>query len=202
MSKNIIYYSTYCKNCDKLLNILNKSNLQSVLNFINIDKRVSRNNSIYIILNDDKEILLPVTITKVPALLLIDNGHQVLFGNQIYQHLQPKEKQYNQDKQNYDEPSCFSLDNNICSIYGVVSDNFSFLDQTSESLKAKGEGGLRQLYTYSTIDDNYSIETPKEDYTPDKIGNVSMDKLQLQRESDIKLIKPKTNIEQYFKKKG
>ena len=26
MSKNILYYSTYCKNCDKLLNILNKSN--------------------------------------------------------------------------------------------------------------------------------------------------------------------------------
>jgi glutaredoxin-related protein len=125
MSKNILYYSTYCKNCDKLLNILNKSNLQSTLNFINIDKRVTRNNSIYIILNDEKEILLPVTITKVPALLLIDNGHQVLFGNQIYQHLQPKEKQYNQDKPNYDEPSSFSLDNNICSIYGVVSDNFS-----------------------------------------------------------------------------
>tara|TARA_Y100000389_G_scaffold202673_1_gene248677 strand:- start:638 stop:1252 length:615 start_codon:yes stop_codon:yes gene_type:complete len=204
MSKNILYYSTYCKNCDKLLNILNKSNLQSTLNFINIDKRVIRNNSIYIILNDEKELLLPVTITKVPALLLIDNGHQVLFGNQIYQHLQPKEKQYKQDITNNDEPSSFSLDNNICSIYGVVSDNFSFLDQSSDSLNAKGNGGLRQLYTYSTINDNYSnsIETPKEDYTPDKIGNVSMDKLQIQRETDIKLIKPKANIEQYFKKKG
>ena len=64
MSKNILYYSTYCKNCDKLLNILNKSNLQSTLNFINIDKRVTRNNSIYIILNDEKEILLPVNSQK------------------------------------------------------------------------------------------------------------------------------------------
>ena len=49
--------------------------------------------------------------------------------------------------------------------------------------------------------DNYSIETPSEDYIPDKVGNVSMDKLQLQRETDLKMIKPKTNIEQYFKRK-
>ena len=201
MSKNIVYYSTYCKNCDKLLNILNKSNLQHTLNFINIDKRLIKNNNIYVILNDEKEILLPTTITKVPALLLIDNGHQVLFGNQIYQHLQPREKQYKQDIQHLDEPLSFSLDNSICSVYGVVSDNFSFLDQTPDSLNAKGNGGLRQLYTYSTINDNYSIETPSEDYIPDKVGNVSMDKLQLQRETDLKMIKPKTNIEQYFKRK-
>ena len=31
---------------------------------------------------------------------------------------------------------------------GIVSDNFSFLDMDPESLKAKGDGGLRQLHNY------------------------------------------------------
>ena len=38
---------------------------------------------------ENQEVILPPTITKVPALLLLDRGYEVLFGNQILQHLQP-----------------------------------------------------------------------------------------------------------------
>jgi hypothetical protein len=69
--------------------------------------------------------------------------------------------------------------------YGVASDSFSFWDQTSDDLSAKGNGGMRQLYNYATVDSNMRIEAPKEDYAPDKIGSVSLENLQQQRNTEI-----------------
>ena len=71
--------------------------------------------------------------------------------------------------------------------YGVASDTYSFWDQTSDDFSAKGNGGMRQLYNYATIDSNMRIESPKEDYTPDKIGSVSLENLQQQRQSEIQI---------------
>ena len=69
---------------------------------------------------------------------------------------------------------------------GVTSDNYSFIDQTIEDLSAKGQGGMRQLrnnVTWETVD---SIETPPDDYVPNKIGEVSMEQLQKQRAESLK----------------
>jgi hypothetical protein len=67
---------------------------------------------------------------------------------------------------------------------GVVSDLYSYLDQTSDSLLAKGNGGTRQMYNYATMDMEDAIETPVETYRPDTIGeDVSVDKLVQQRSS-------------------
>jgi hypothetical protein len=68
---------------------------------------------------------------------------------------------------------------------GVVSDNFSFLDQSSDSLSAKGDGGLRQLHQYATLAHVDKIETPPDNYVPDKIGEVSLETLQQQRNKEI-----------------
>jgi hypothetical protein len=68
---------------------------------------------------------------------------------------------------------------------GVVSDNFSFLDQSSDSLSAKGDGGLRQLHQYATLEYVDKIETPPDNYVPDKIGEVSLESLQQQRNKEI-----------------
>jgi hypothetical protein len=86
---------------------------------------------------------------------------------------------------NNGEPSPFSLNNDCIGGYGVASDSFSFWDQTSDDLSAKGNGGMRQLYNYATIDSNMRIEAPKEDYAPDKIGTVSLENLQQQRNTEI-----------------
>jgi hypothetical protein len=64
-----------------------------------------------------------------------------------------------------------------------VSDNYSFLDQNSDELSAKGSGGLRQLYSYATIEHSDSIETPPDDYVPDKVGEVNIKNLEQQRNS-------------------
>jgi hypothetical protein len=54
-------------------------------------------------------------------------------------------------------------------------------------LSAKGNGGMRQLYNYATIDSDIRIDAPKEDYTPDKIGSVSLENLQQKRNTDIQI---------------
>ena len=35
----IIYYSNFCENCKKLLNVISKTDLQKTIHFICIDKR-------------------------------------------------------------------------------------------------------------------------------------------------------------------
>ena len=81
----ILYYSNYCENCKSLLqNIAKWNDIKNDMHFINIDKRTKKNNgATYVILETGQEILLPPTITKVPALLLLNKSHHVLFGNDI-----------------------------------------------------------------------------------------------------------------------
>jgi hypothetical protein len=83
---------------------------------------------------------------------------------------------------NNGEPAPFSLTSDFMG-HGVASDTYSFWDQTSDELLAKGNGGMRQMYNYSTIDysNTARIETPPDNYTPDKVGQVSLEQLQKNR---------------------
>jgi hypothetical protein len=70
--------------------------------------------------------------------------------------------------------------------FGVTSDNYSFLDQSSEDLSAKGAGGLRQLYNYATIDFNQTIECPAIEEKQARIGpDTTLEKLEKERNSQI-----------------
>lgn len=181
---SILYYSNYCDNCIKLLQIVSKLESKKDMHFINIDKRKKgQNGATYIILENGQELLLPPTITKVPALLLLNKGHHVMFGKDINQHLDSQNNHHTNEivKMN-GEPLAFSL-NGVG--FGVASDNFSFLDQNPDDLSAKGNGGMRQTHHYADIEYNGSIETPPDTYTPDKIGEVSMEQLQNQRSMDV-----------------
>lgn len=183
---SILYYSNYCENCKVLLQTISKwPSVQKDMHFLNIDKRTKKpNGATYIILENGQEILLPPTITKVPALLLLNQGHHVLFGKDINKHLEPQQiTQAKVATHNNGEPLAFSISG---SLYGVASDNYSFLDQDADSLAAKGDGGMRQQHHYATLDYNTSIETPPDTYAPDTIGSVSLEKLQEQRNTDIR----------------
>ena len=138
MSKNILYYSNYCDNSKKLLQILSQTSIQKELHFICIDKRVNMpDGSIHVILKDGSQVLLPPNVTKVPALMLVNNGFHILFGDQIYQHLQPKEKIAQNHATNFQgEPDAFSF--NAFSSSGINSDQYSFLDMNADELLAKG----------------------------------------------------------------
>ena len=184
---SILYYSNYCDNCKILLQAISKwSGIKDDMHFINIDKRTKRpNGAMYVILENGQEILLPPTITKVPELLLLNKGHQVLFGADINKHLEPKQlQQKNTATQNNGEPQAFSLYNSG-GFGGVSSDNYSFLDQDPTDLSAKGNGGLRQQHHYATLNFESDIQTPPDTYEPDTIGSVSMEQLQQKRNLDV-----------------
>ena len=72
---SILYYSNYCDNCKKLLSQISKSNIKKDIHFISIDKRINKNNSTYIILENNQELLLPHTVNAVRALLLINDNY-------------------------------------------------------------------------------------------------------------------------------
>ena len=145
----ILYYSKYCEVSKKYLQLLSKSNIQSDIHFICIDKRVKdSNNKTYIILDDGQKIILPENITKVPALLLLNQGYHVLYGDQILEHLKPRQQQeVKQATQNNMEPMAFALGGGG-SFGDIVSDQYSFLDQDPDELKADGNGGMRQMHNY------------------------------------------------------
>jgi hypothetical protein len=80
------------------------------------------------------------------------------------------------------EPLAFSLND----FGSFKSDNFSFLDQSSEDMSAKGNGGIRQMHNYVAIDQNSIIETPPENYKPDKLNtDMSIDQIRMMRDKEI-----------------
>jgi hypothetical protein len=53
-------------------------------------------------------------------------------------------------------------------MHGVASDNFSYYDNTDAELSAKGDGGMKQMYSYASIDHSDEIDTPPDDGMPAK----------------------------------
>jgi hypothetical protein len=201
---SILYYSKYCEVCKNYLQILSKSGHQKDIHFICIDKRIKdSNNKTYIILENGQKIILPENVIKVPALLLLNQGYQILFGDQILQHLKPiKQEEIKQATKNNMEPMAFSLGGGG-GFSSVVSDQYSFLDQGPEDLKADGNGGMRQMHNYvdlnTAFSGNISNVTTNEDFNTTirgakKIGedasNQQMEQrlkqMQEQRDADIR----------------
>ncbi len=181
----VLYYSNYCEKCKEILPVLAQSQAKKDIHFVCIDNRIKKeDNCIYIILENQKELILPPNITKVPALLLLNRGSQVLFGKQILEHIQPRQMESNsRDSFIPREPMAFSL--NDINNFGVMSDNYSFLDQSVDSLSAKGDGGLRQLRNNVTLEYTDNIETPPDDYVPNKVDSGSLEKAKAERDSLI-----------------
>ena len=187
--KQLIFFSAnWCSACQAMKPTVEQISKQMgiPLNKIDTDYDVSyttdygvRSVPTLILLENNQEILLPNTVNAVPALMLMNDNYKVLYGDNITNHLKPVEQIAVQKATNFNgEPSAFKFDG-----AGVVSDNFSFLDQNSDELSAKGSGGLRQLYSYATIDYTDKIETPPDDYVPDKVGEVNIKNLEQQRNS-------------------
>lgn len=175
----ILYYSNYCDHCKNLLKLLSQSRIKEEVHFICIDKRFKKDNIVHIMLENGKNVYLPPNINKVPSLLLVNKGGIVLEGEAINSFLFPKLKEENnQSTMNNGEPMSFSLGD-----FGSIhSDQYSYLDQTPSELSSKdGNGGLRQIHNYATVDYMDNINTPPETYTPDKIGNLSLEELQNMR---------------------
>ena len=74
---SILYYSNFCEPSKKLLQTVTKTQNTNNIHFICIDKRVKdANGKIQIVLQTGQKIVMPENVTRVPALLLL---------NQIYE---------------------------------------------------------------------------------------------------------------------
>jgi hypothetical protein len=188
---SILYYSNFCEHSKKLLQTIPKANLSNEIHFICIDKRTKDvNGKIFIILENGQKIIMPENVNRVPALLLLNDGYKVLYGESILQFLKPKqEMNVKQATQNNLEPMSFSFSGGFGN---VVSDQYSFLDMDHEALSAKGNGGVRQMHNY--VDLNYSdqINTPNDDVqykNSNKLPEgLTVEQLQQQREQEFKNI--------------
>jgi hypothetical protein len=195
---SILYYSNYCEPSKKLLQTVTKSQNAKDIHFICIDKRVKDSNGkVYIILQNEQKIIMPENVTKVPALLLLNQNYRVIYGDEIYQFLKPQQiKQVKEATKNNMEPVTFQDGFGAFSGFGggIVSDNYSFLDQSDTELGVKGDGGLRQMHSYVSLNDsmNLTMHLPQDDhdYKSDKIkdGETSVEALQRRREQDLSSI--------------
>src|SRR5210317_1995340 len=106
---SVLYYSKYCKNCDAIISKLSKTMVQKDIHFVCIDKRVKEGNKIYLLLDGGKKVLLPETVRKVPAVLLLYQGYRVLYGKDIMNYYQPKiNAETGVATKNNEEPSAYS----------------------------------------------------------------------------------------------
>ena len=198
---SILYYSNFCEHSKKLLQNISKANISKDIHFICIDKRSKdANGKMFIVLENGQKIIMPENVNRVPALLLLNQGYNVLYGEAIMQHLKPRqETMVKQATRNNMEPMAFSLGGG--GFGSVVSDQYSFLDMDSDQMSAKGTGGVRQMHNY--VDLNYSdnITTPADEHeykNSNKIsGDLTVEQLQQQRESELQKItgnKPQMRI--------
>jgi hypothetical protein len=190
---SILYYSNFCEHSKKLLQTLSKTQASKDLHFICIDKRTQGpDKKIYIVLENGPKIVMPEKVTKVPALLWLNQNYQVLSGDNIYNHLKPAQEVITrQATSNNMEPMAFSLGGGC-----IASDQYSFLDMDSEELNTKGNGGMRQMHNYVPLNYSDTISTPNDehDYKQGKSAGgqeMTIEKLQQMRDQEIAGLTPK-----------
>jgi hypothetical protein len=189
----ILYYSNFCEPSKKLLQSVTKTQNTNNIHFICIDKRVKdTNGKIFIVLQNGQQILMPENVTRVPALLLLNQNYKVIYGNDIYNYLKPQvTQQIQQATKNNMEPINFQDGFKSFGGFsgGIVSDNYSFLDQSDSELSVKGDGGLRQIHNYVTLNEsmNLSMKLPQDDVEYNKIkeGELSVEALQRRRDEEV-----------------
>lgn len=189
---SILYYSNFCEPSKKLLNVITKSSNVKNIHFICIDKRVKEGGKTYIILQNEQKILMPDNVTRVPALMLLQQNYKVIYGDDIYHYLKPQEtQQIKQATQNNMVPTSFQEGFDTFSGFNIMSDSYSFLDQNDVELSTKGNGGMRQMHNYVSLNDsgNLTMHLPQDDgeYKNNKIkdGELSIEALQRKRNEEL-----------------
>jgi len=187
---DILYYSNYCKHCSKLIQLLAKNNLTDKINCLCIDKRKRdpKTGQTVILLDNGKQAILPPNVHSVPALLMIKQQYRVIVGDEITSYLEPLIKSNTNAAVGYaGEPSGYSMMPTSGGV-NIVSEQYTFYNAEPEELSAKGTGKHRQMFNYVSVNDNLpSIETPPDNYRPDKISTqgITLDVIQKKRNEDV-----------------
>ena len=174
----VLYYSTNCRSCDKIINELARTELQKSIHFVCIDRRVKRNNHTYVQMESGEEVLLPRTVTKVPALLMLQENNRVIFGNAIYDLFTPKKEPAAQAPKAPSAPREFGNLGMLSS--NIQSASYGMLNEAEED-----EVSQNGYYVSAFYDNIEQIETPDDDYMPDKLDEESMKRYREERERAV-----------------
>jgi hypothetical protein len=186
---DILYYSNYCKHSQNVVQTLVKSNLTDKLSFICIDKRSRdpKSGQVHITLENGSKVIMPPNIHSVPSLLLIKDNYRILLGDDILKHFHPHMKSSNsQNVAMSSEPTGYFL-NTSSGGTNIMSEKFTSYNMTPDDLSAKSNSNTRPLYNYVSVKNDLNlINTPPDNYRPDKISNdVTLDTLQQKRMDEI-----------------
>lgn len=189
----IIYYSNYCEPSKRLLQTVSKTNQCNAIHFICIDNRVKEQNNTYAVLPNGQKMIIPNNVMNVPAMLLLNQGGQVIYGDQIYKHLQASVRQeVKQATRQNMEPMTFQDGYSFGSgggNYLVTSDSYSFLDADLDV--KNGTGGMQQMHQYMALkdSDNYSItngaNVSNENGGKLKDGDITIEQLVERRNNEL-----------------
>lgn len=193
---DILYYSNHCKHSQNVIQTLVKGNMTDKLSFICIDKRSkdAKTNQTFIHLENGTKVIMPPNLYNVPALLLVSQKFEFIYGDDIIQrfHKDIVSRNKKTTKTIAAEPIAYYLGNSAPGC-NIMSEKYTSYSLTPEELSAKGTGENRLLYNYVAVnDDPIFIETPADNYHPDKVDNeLTVDKLQQQRMDEIHKIMPR-----------
>jgi len=193
---DILYYSNFCPNSQKVVQYISKAGLIDKINSICIDKRSidPKTGHVHIQMENGKKIMLPPNIHSVPALLVVKRNYSALFGAEIITYFEPALLSKMKEATMLNgEPIGISLTSTTGNL-NIMSEQYTLYDLTPDELSAKGVGGRRPMYNYTSVDESvYSIPTPPDTYRPDKIDqSVTIDNLTQKRDKDISTGAPVT----------
>jgi hypothetical protein len=193
---DILYYSNFCSNSQKVVQYISKAGLIERINAICIDKRSIDPNTgqVHIQLENGKKIMLPPNVHSVPALLVVKKNYNALFGGEIIKYFEPAVlSKMKEAHMITGEPVGTSLTGATGNL-NIISEQYTLYDLSPEELSAKGVGGRRPLYNYTSVaEEIFSIPTPPDTWRPDKVDqSVTIDNLTQKRDQEIRQGAPKT----------
>jgi len=189
-----LYYSKYCPHSTEILELINKSGLQSDFVYTSIDKRVMSNNITYLVDNQNNRRPLPPMINRVPVLVI--SPSEILHGHEISNYIKPQSTTLSEEASRTDQehPNPFTLGKDT-SLTGVSSDTYSFLDTSPSDLLAEhGNGGLRQMYNNSPASgEQKTMNVPFETKKEQKIKH-SLEEIEQERNQSLAQIESKRQL--------
>lgn len=182
--KYILYYSNNCNSSKNVLYSLSRNYTAKDICYICIDKRVrNQDGTRSVVLDNGQLVPLPPNITHVPSLMLLNNGFNLVQGDQqILGELLSKGQNNVSSLGGFTnaEPLAFSY-----SEMNGMSDNYSYLSLDADQMSAQGNGGLAMMHGFAHIDHVDSIETPPDSQS--KGVAVDMGRLKQERDSQVQI---------------
>jgi hypothetical protein len=194
---DILYYSNLCVHSQKVIEFIVKHQLSNQLSCICVDKRKRdvNNNQTVVVLENGQQVTLPPNLQSIPAILCVKKNYTLVLGKDpILAYLQEKfgtqyanaafdhpGKQRMQER----EPVGVTL-TGLTLNSNILSESFTSYHLGPDDLSTKSTSQNRPLHHYTSVNQDFKINTPEDNYRPDKVSsNVTIDVLQQQRNHEI-----------------